>query len=353
MEHLCTKSGRLRVAVSGVGGGVGQSVMKALTISSLPVDVYPVDIHPYSAGLYRGVEAAVLPPPETPQGLVAWAEWLREKAIDAIIPGADHELACLASVRDEWARNGVCQILVSDGELVRACRDKTATVDLLTRHGFPAPASAWDLSVRDAVSWGESVGYPVVLKPRDGSASRNVHVVKDEEELAFFFHRTPRPMLQEYLSLSGKVEEFTCAVFVDSDGSPVGTFMARRELSGGSTYRAEVSHWPNLHELLVELGSVLRPRGPMNVQIRLTDRGPVPFEINIRCSGTTAIRAYFGYNEPEMMVRHYVLGEKLSPPEVGRGYALRYWNEVFLDGTTGEELQACPSTLKGKIIGWP
>ena len=65
----------MKVAVSGVGGGVGQSILKALAIGSLPVEVYPVDITPFSAGLYRGVQGAVLPPPETPEGMGAWTCW--------------------------------------------------------------------------------------------------------------------------------------------------------------------------------------------------------------------------------------------------------------------------------------
>jgi carbamoyl-phosphate synthase large subunit len=353
MEDVHSEARKLRVAVSGVGGGVGQSVMKALSISSLAVAVYPVDIHPFSSCLYRGVEATVLPRPETADGLLAWAAWLRDKSIDALIPGADHELIPFASVRDEWAATGLCQVLVSDLPLVAACRDKAATVDLLRENGFPAPRSAWDLSVSEARAWAKSQGYPIVLKPRDGSASRNVYVIGDDEELVFFYGRTPRPMLQEYLSLSGNVEEFTCAVFVDTHGTPIGTFTARRELSGGTTYRAEVGDWPELHELLVSLGRALRPRGPMNVQLRLTDRGPVAFEINIRCSGTSAIRAHFGYNEPDMMLRHYVLGQQLSPPQVGRGYALRYWNEVFIDGVTRDDLMNQPGTLRGGILGWP
>jgi carbamoyl-phosphate synthase large subunit len=192
-----------------------------------------------------------------------------------------------------------------------------------------------------------------VLKPRNGSASRDLHIIQDEEELRFFFPRTPQPILQEYLNNNGAAEEFTCSVFVDRDGAPVGTFMARRELSGGATWRAEVGVWPEIHELLQAIGSGLRPLGVMNVQLRLTPRGPVPFEINIRCSGTSAIRAYYGFNEPEMLLRHYVLGETLKTPEVKTGYVMRYWNEVFLDGVSSDDLAAGTMGMKGNVLAWP
>jgi carbamoyl-phosphate synthase large subunit len=343
----------MKVAVTGVGGGVGQSIMKSLMISSLPVDIYPIDVQPLSAGLYRGVEGGLLPRPEVPGGLEAWERWLTEKGISVLIPGSDHDLLPLASVRDDWANRGICQVLVSDLDLVRTCRDKAATCQRLQREGIVTPRSMWDLSLEQAVAWANSIGYPVVIKPRHGSASHNLHIVQDEEELAFFFKRTPKPILQEYLNLSGKTEEFTCAVFVARDGLPVGTFMARRDLSAGTTYRAEVNFWPEIHELLLKIGAALLPRGPLNVQLRLTERGPVPFELNIRCSGTAAIRSHFGYNEPEMLLRHYVLGERLAPPQPRKGYAFRYWNEVFLEGVDQKRLEAGPIGLKGLIRPWP
>jgi carbamoyl-phosphate synthase large subunit len=324
--------------------------MKALTISTLPVELTAIDIDPLSGGLFRAPNKAVLPKPENPGGLEKWEEYVLENGIEALIPGSDHDLIPLASVREEWANKGICQVLVSDLDLVRVCRDKALTCQLLAEKGLPKPKSAWDLSATEALSWAKSIGYPVVLKPRDGFASRDLHVVKDEEELSFFYPRTPNPILQEHLSLHGKVDEYTCAVFVDDKGSPTATFMARRDLSNGTTYRAEINFWPEIHELLEAIGSALKPRGLLNVQLRQTERGPVPFELNIRCSGTTAMRAYYGYNEPEMMLRHYVLGERIDAPQIRTGYAYRYWNEIFLEGLP---VQDSPDERTGEILAWP
>lgn len=342
----------LKVAVSGVGGGVGQSIMKALKISSLPVEIYPIDIQPLSAGLYRGVKGLLLPKPESPGALDVWDKNLRDHGIEALIPGSDHDLLPLSAIRNSWESEGKCKILVSDSNLIKIGRDKAETCLKLQKEGIPTPRSAWDLSLKEAGKWARATGYPIIIKPRSGFASKKFHVLKDDKELNFYFPRTPNPILQEYLNLNNKEEEFTCAVFVDRDGSPVGTFMAKRELSAGTTYRAEINFWQEIHELLLNIGSVLRPRGPLNVQLRLTERGPIPFELNIRCSGTAAIRAYFGYNEPEMLLRHYVLNEHLEPPKTRTGCAFRYWDEVFLDGIDQESLSKGPDNLKGKVLTW-
>jgi carbamoyl-phosphate synthase large subunit len=338
----------MNVGVSGVGGAVGQSIMKALSVSKLPVNVFAIDVHPLSAGLFMAEEAMVLPKPEARGGLSGWEQGLRENGVDSLIPGSDHDLPPLASVREEWERNGLCNVLVSDPELIQAGRDKALTCEALKNAGLPAPESVWDLTLEEAIAWAKSNGYPVILKPREGSASRGVVLVQNLEELTFYFPRTPKPIIQEYLSKSGQDEEFTCAVFVDKTGTSTGTFMARRELNSGTTYRAEIGFWPEINDLLVAIGSALRPRGVLNVQIRMTERGPVPHELNVRCSGTTAIRAHFGYNEPEMLLRHYVLGEEVSQPDTRIGYAFRYWNEVFL-----EDSPVSQSNQKGTILAWP
>ncbi|MEE3258763.1 MAG: ATP-grasp domain-containing protein [Candidatus Latescibacterota bacterium] len=342
----------MKVAVSGVGGGVGQSVLKALAIAVLPVEVAAVDVQPLSAGLYLGLEYAVLPRPETPDGLAAWSEWAEAAGVVALIPGSDHDLLALAAARDDWQARGGCRILVSDRELVETCRDKAKTCQRLVAAGLPAPRSIWDASVDEAAAWARDCCYPVVLKPRDGSASRGVHVVGDEEELRFFFARTDSPIIQEYLHLHGQAEEFTCAVFAKRDGGIAGTFMARRDLSGGATYRAEVGQWPEIDRLLRSMAEVLCPRGPLNVQLRLTERGPVPFECNIRCSGTSAIRAHFGFNEPEMLLRHYLLDEDLKEPPVRTGYVLRYWDEVFIDGADRARLRDPRVRNEGRTRQW-
>ena len=342
----------LKIGITGVGGGVGQSIQKALSLSELPLELHAIDIQPMSAGLFRSEHAHVLPPPDQPGALDVWRNMALEVGLAGIFPGSDHDIPALAIARECWEAEPF-QVLISDKALVDICRDKSRTVDAMRCVGLPAPESAWDMTLEEAQDWVRKIGYPVVLKPRDGYASRSVNVIEDDESLVYFYPRTPNPMLQEYLGDRNDPQEFTCSVFVDSEGNPVGTFVARRELSGGATYRAEVSDWPEIDALLWQIGAHFRPRGPLNIQLRMTERGPVPFEFNIRCSGTTAIRAHFGFNEPDMMIRHFILGESLEPVAPRHGIALRYWNEVFIDHASADDLRADPTAWSGIVRSWP
>ena len=307
----------IRVGVTGVGGGVGQSIIKALQMSSLDLDIIGIDIKSDQAGFYldglkktlvlSNLKGKAYPPDD-------WLSFIYGHDLDCIIPGSDYDLQALSAVRDEWGALG-CKVLVSSPGLVARCNDKLLTAKILSDNGIDAPRP-----VQNSVIY-----FPLIVKPKIGSGSRGVIKVNSFEEMPEI---TDKLFIQEYLD----GPEYTCSVFVDRFGEVIGTFQLERELQNGTTYKGMVAFDRQIHKLLVKIGKTFKPRGMLNVQLRVTERGPVPFELNCRCSGTTAIRAHFGYNEPEMLIRNYVLGEDLKTPEIKQGKAFRYWNETYQKG---------------------
>ena len=83
----------------------------------------------------------------------------------------------------------------------------------------------------------------------------------------------------------------------------------------------------------------LKPMGPCNVQMRVAGDKAICFELNIRFSGTTPIRAHFGFNDVDMALRHFILNESIGQlPKISSGIAVRYWNEVYVDPQAFGEL---------------
>jgi carbamoyl-phosphate synthase large subunit len=76
------------------------------------------------------------------------------------------------------------------------------------------------------------------------------------------------------------------------------------------------------------------------VQLRLTARGPVTFEINPRFSGGVSLRAHFGYNEVEMAIRDLVLEQPIPRLKLTSGEALRFWDELYIDDEPGPAVNA-------------
>jgi len=288
----------------------------------LRVEIVAIDITDSSAGFYMDgiTERVVLPNLKSRSyPSVGWHNYIYDGNLDCIIPGSDYDLAALSNVRDEWGAFG-CKVLVSDYDLVTTCNDKQATAKMLKHYNIATPRAY--LSYHDLYLSSER--YPVIVKPRIGSGSRGVVKVNKADD---FPPMTDEMFVQEYLD----GPEYTCSVFVDRFGEVIGTFQFVRKLQNGTTYKGMVTFDHHVHKLLVKIGKTFKPRGMLNVQLRVTERGPVPFELNCRCSGTTAIRAHFGYNEPEMLIQHYVLGEDLKTPKIQNGKAFRYWNETYCE----------------------
>lgn len=309
----------IKVAVTGVGGGCGQGILSALQLSSLPTRVYAVDITKDSAGLhFPGVIPIVLPKPELhPE---AWEQFVYEQSIDAIIPGSDHDLLPLAQHR---RLNGI----VSSEDFVDISNSKAKTAMF---SGVRTPETVFGaIDFDDPESLIHDLPYPLVIKPNFGMTSRGVHVVNNDAELQFYLKRTEKPVVQRYIG----GEEYTCALFFDIDSQYRFGFQMRRTLYAGTTYTAETTHNPVVEDFMEECGHAFEqfnPFGAVNIQIKVENGLAYLLEINARASGSTALRAAFGYNEPEMMLKHFVLKEKINRPYTGNGRALRYWSAAII-----------------------
>ncbi len=280
---------RLRIAVSGVGGASGQSIIQSLMASTyLSVDVLPVDVRADSPGLYMGNRAGtVLPKPE--ENVEAWVDFVNRFHIDALIPGADRDLLPLSKYAKET------KAIVSRPEVIRVAHDKLETAIVLAGAGITVPVYALPQS---EYIWKE---FPCVVKPRSDAASRGFHICTNEDELHFHLKHTTDAMIQQYIPGS----EYTCNVFCNRDGVPVARMHMKRVEKGGIAVQATPVANKSLDALLDHIGSLLKPMGTLSVQLKWWKDSAYPFEINARCSGSTIVRALAGYDDPEMLIRFH------------------------------------------------
>lgn len=91
-----------------------------------------------------------------------------------------------------------------------------------------------------------------------------------------------------------------------------------RRLYKGTTVYAKVEKNDCIHEEAAKICKAFKPVGPLNIQLRLDkDNNPICFELNVRFSGTTAMRTAFGFRDVEAMIKEYVLHEDIDIPVVG------------------------------------
>ncbi|MSO89951.1 MAG: hypothetical protein EXQ89_08325 [Rhodospirillaceae bacterium] len=340
----------LRVMVTGAGSGVGQGVAKALRISTLPVTVIFADIDPLNPGFFRGEHAVLIPRVENEGAREAMIAVIRAARVDAVMVGSVFDLVFFAENRERIEKETGAKVIVSPPEVVRIGLDKWLTAEFLRQAGLPHAESYLPGDAADACAKARAWNYPVVLKGRKGRASREVHIVRSDDDLKGAYRTVREPMLQRLIAepVSGLGVEYTCGIVKGGDGRVLGPATARRSLRDGHSWVMEVEAFEGLRPLLLAIGERLPIVGPFNVQLMVGPDGPVPFEFNPRFSGTTPIRAHFGFNEPELALRSIVLNERVESPVTRRGMAFRYHEEVFVDGIGAADLahRPCPRGVR-------
>lgn len=323
------------ILVTGVGGGVGQSICKSLQDTGYRV--IGADAGREAAGLYAVDVARLVPNTSHPSYLDRVLDICREENVSLAFPGLEPDLFGFSAGADRFRQAGVIPV-VSDAWIVKACDNKLLTAQFLTENGFFAPKTIelTDHSLPD-------LPMPFVLKPKTGGArSIGVFVVRERSEFDYHIRRVdPQNYIaQEFID----GPEYTCGT-VNFEGKCFGTIVMRRQLRDGDTYKAFVEEDPDLSAYLTRVAEALKPFGACNFQLRKKGNTPYIFEINARCSGTTGARSLAGFNEPKM-VADYLLFKKTPTFDIKKIAILRYWKELVVDPAQMDELSA-----KGRIEG--
>ena len=321
---------RINVMVTGAGSLLGQGIINSIKQSSIPsVRIIGTDYLSTAVGLYWADKSYILPDlldesVLTEQWIDALVEIIISEKISIVFIGLDFELPVIAENKALIERRTNAAIVVSDSELINIATDKWETVQYLNRLGFDCPKS----TLPDGLdSFFEKERFPVIVKPRTGSTSKNVFLVNNKEEMDVALSKCDKPIVQEYLP--GNDNEFTCGAIYLND-KIITLICLRRVLKHGNTYIAFSEDTPIIDKFVKALTNSIKPFGPINFQLKLTKRGPIVFEINCRLSGTTPIRADFGINEVEIIIR-VLKGLALKTKLVKRpGVILRYYKHQFL-----------------------
>ncbi|MFE9835673.1 acetyl-CoA carboxylase biotin carboxylase subunit family protein [Streptomyces sp. NPDC005551] len=111
---------------------------------------------------------------------------------DRIVALKEDDLLIGAALRVEWDCPG------DRPEDLLRFRDKHLMVEAVAAAGVPAPASAAVTGAADVAAFAAAHGWPVVLKPRVGSSSAGVLLVREPDELDGYDWAEPM-LVQEFL----------------------------------------------------------------------------------------------------------------------------------------------------------
>ncbi len=232
----------------------------------------------------------------------------RKNKIDMVVPLIDPELEVLAARYDEFRSNGVMAV-VSPAKTIEIAFDKYLTYVHAKQAGIEVPQTV--TSIEEAIkllSEGE-LSWPLMVKPRKGSASLFVNSCSNQSELMLAFQSCPAPMIQEFISGN----EYGYDIFCDGDFKPVSVFCKLKlAMRAGETDKAVSVNDKKLIDLGVKIARAFPMFGPADVDVRTGKNGPVLLEINPRFGGGYPCSHLCGADFPAKLIA-ICKGQKLIP----------------------------------------
>jgi carbamoyl-phosphate synthase large subunit len=313
----------MKVLVTGTGGPAGIAVLKSLGADP-EVRLLAADMDCWAAGLY------LVPPPARvviPAGLAPeFAAQLLARCVelgaDVVIPTVDAELRPLAAARADFERAGVRLMLAPERALALTL-DKLALASACA-DVVRVPRTECVTNGIDHATW----TYPVIVKPRTGSGSRDISVVRSAAELAAI---TPSAELIVQEFLPG--EEYSVDVLADLDGRVVAAVpRVRARVDSGVSVAGLTVHDPELEAFGAAVATAVGLTYIGNVQVRRDVAGrPALLEVNPRAPGSLPLTVASGVDMPRMAL-DAMNGRQLPVHAEFREKAMvRFLDERFVD----------------------
>ncbi|MCC7418355.1 MAG: ATP-grasp domain-containing protein [Acidobacteria bacterium] len=318
---------RARVLVTAVSGDLGQAIVKALRIGQQgPIECHGCDAEPRGIGAAFTETFHQVPVAGHPGYAARIAELASVLGVDAVIPASEAEIAALSATAAVPALPSGVPVICQPAPWVRQFGDKLRCMEALRGRVPLAPFADGGDPASVARLVVES-GFPLVVKPRRSSGSRQIRVVAHQADLDRALNATPAPIVQQHLD--GAAGEYSVGLFVCDLFE---TAMAFRRTLGpaGCSWSAETSEDAEVLQYARAVASAAGLRGSANIQVRKGHAGVRLLEINPRFSSLAAARALCGFADVEWSLA-VATGRRPAMPPAYRTLRFRRFIDEMID----------------------
>jgi len=313
-------------------------------IGASPGRVLATDSSWYASAFHQADEAFVVPRLDDDAYVPQLLELCLKYDVDLIVPTIDTEMPVWVASRDQFTEIGTTIALSGDG-VVAIAADKQLTHDWLAANGFPTVGQT---TPADVLAEPDTWGFPLMAKPRFGSAGLGVGVVHDAAELSLVASRG-HELGEMVVQTVARGVEHTIDVLVDRAGHCVCAVPRRRiEVRAGEVSKGMTVRSPVLTDLATRLCDALPGAyGALNIQVIVDGAPDVPaadlgdvgvddlavIEINARYGGGFPLSLEAGADFPRWMLEDLLgLPSTASAADWRAGLVmLRYDAAVFVD----------------------
>lgn len=308
-----------KILLSGLGGSLFPYLDSALKGNH---QLYYVDSNETLTKLYKELAFTPAPLVRDPAYKDLILSLIEKENIDYYIPLIDEELLLAKS---EIEIESSVHVIAPGPAFIELCLNKYNLMNFLRQHNLSHIESYLGHEYDDQLN------YPIFVKPVSGRGSRGIRIINNKEQLYAYYslecYKPEEVLIQPVIN----GQEYTVGITTNNRNQVLSIGSKRILSKRGITQMAVTEDNQIINDSVIRLVELMNPRGPINVQLFLTEDGEIQiFEINPRFSTTTILEIEAGVN----IVNKYI--ENLDKPQVDGieipkpGLVIhRRWESVF------------------------
>lgn len=263
----------------GTRNKVVQYVKKELSQKGI---VVATDMSRNAPALYEADKFYIVPPVKASNYIDEIIKICKKENISSIFSLIDTELSLLSQNKEKFDLLGI-KVIISEEKACDISFDKWKMYQLLRNHNFQTAKTYIELDKFKDDLLLEKIQFPVIVKPRDGSASLMVQKVDDLELLNYLFKKYNNLLIQEFID----GQEIGIDCYIDVISKQLVSLFAKKKLvmRAGETDKSVSYKDQKLFELIQQFITKLGFLGPIDIDVFLKDGKYYISEVNPRFGG--------------------------------------------------------------------
>jgi len=259
--------------------------------------IFAADCSKYAPALYDADNYFIIPAVSNENYINELYKICLKNKVKGVISLNDVELPVLAQHKSKFMDKDI-KLVVSDPETIDVCSDKYKTFKFLKENKFPFAKTFIALNEVLMEIKSKTIKFPLLMKPRKGSASIGIKKVFNIAELRDKFEEK-KFIIQEFL----QGDDYGVDVFCNSDLVPISIFAKRKmRIVAGEADKEVTVYDDKMIDYIKNMTGKLKLYGPGDID--LIKRGNKYFisDINPRFGGGYPLAHTVGADFPKKII---------------------------------------------------
>ncbi len=263
--------------------------------------VIATDMSNLAPAIYEADAHYIVPRITDPNYIDIIIDICEKEKIDGILSLIDPELSLLAKNSEKFKEMGVT-VIGSPYDVCELSLDKMAMFNWLKDNGYNCARSYIDKDKFYEDLDDGLIGFPVFVKPYDGSASMLINKVHNKKQLEFLFEEHEGLMIQEFLD----GQEIGADIYVDMISGEVVSIFTKIKLlmRAGETDKSVSFKDEKLFDLIKEFVKMAGFKGQIDIDIFDIDGEYYISEVNPRFGGGYPHAYECGLNNMKLIINN-------------------------------------------------